>query len=202
MSLLVTIFLIVLLTEVIEWIGKPVLQQLCFGLYQSLTSDLRKRQDEIKKALLNDQREMKATSSVDQFAKWAKLRRKVDKGAADLEKINAEVAAEQTSFGVKFNSAVWFLTSGLQFAIAWWYRKQAVFYLPPGWFGPLEWWLALPFAPRGSVSCATWQMACRRTIKMFETLVRQAVLEPLVLRAAMQTAAPVPNVDEKAKSTT
>lgn len=29
----------------------------------------------------------------------------------------------------------------------------------------------------GSVSCATWQMACRRTIKMFERLVRQAVIE-------------------------
>lgn len=28
MTLLVTIFLLVLLTEVIEWIGKPVLQQL------------------------------------------------------------------------------------------------------------------------------------------------------------------------------
>ena len=48
---------------------------------------------------------------------------------------------------------LWLLTTGLQFAVGWWYRKQPVFYLPQGWLGPLGWWLALPFAPAGT-SCA------------------------------------------------
>lgn len=113
---------------------------------------------------------------------------------------DAEVGMQQASFALRFNVVVWFLTTGLQFFIGWWYRRQAVFYLPDGWFGPAEWWLALPFAPKGtsaivipcmpawlshcetlcitgSVSCATWQMACRRTIKSIETIVRQAVIE-------------------------
>lgn len=38
--------------------------------------------------MLADKGELLATSSQDQFAKWAKLRRKVDKGLADLEKLS------------------------------------------------------------------------------------------------------------------
>lgn len=56
--------------------------------------------------------------------------------------------------------------------MGWWLRKSAVFYLPQGWFGPLTWWLALPFAPAGSVSCGVWQMACRRVIKLGERVVK------------------------------
>ena len=67
------------------------------------------------------------------------------------------------------------MTTGLQFFIGWWFRKAAVFYLPPGWFGPLTWWLALPFAPAGSVSCGVWQMACRRVIKVGERVVREVM---------------------------
>lgn len=62
---------------------------------------------------------------------------------------DGELATAKSAFSAKFNSLVWFLTTGLQFAIGWWYRKSAVFYLPPNWFGPLTWTLALPFAPRG-----------------------------------------------------
>ena len=70
---------------------------------------------------------------------------------------------------------MWIMTTGLQFAIGWWYRKAAVFYLPPGWFGPLTWWLALPFAPAGSVSCGVWQMACKRVIKVGERVVKEVM---------------------------
>ena len=71
-----------------------------------------------------------------------------------------------------FNSIVWFLTTGLQFAVGWWYGKSAVFYLPSGWFGPLTWWLSFPFAPTGSVSCGVWQLACKRVIKIGERVAR------------------------------
>lgn len=74
---------------------------------------------------------------------------------------------------MKFSTVTWILTGGLQFVVGWWYRKSAVFYLPPGWFGPLTWWLSFPFAPTGSVSCGVWQMACRRVIKVGERVVKE-----------------------------
>ena len=46
------------------------------------------RQRALKKEILANKAELNATSSQDQFAKWAKLRRKLDKGLADLEKLS------------------------------------------------------------------------------------------------------------------
>ena len=92
---------------------------------------------------------------------------------------DTEIASVKTNFSLKFNSTLWILTTGLQFFVGWWYRKSAVFYLPQGWFGPLTWWLGLPWAPRGSVSCGIWQMACRRIILVLERTVKDFACESL-----------------------
>ena len=108
-----------------------------------------------------------------------------------IPRIDSERSASKTSFGLKFGSTLWVLTTGLQFAIGWWYGRSAVFYLPAAWLGPFTWWLSLPFAPAGepgqylvswphqtsglsgSVSCGVWQMACRRVIRVFERVVKE-----------------------------
>ena len=46
------------------------------------------RQRTLKSEILNNKKELLQTSAQDQFAKWAKLRRSVDKGLADLEKLS------------------------------------------------------------------------------------------------------------------
>lgn len=108
---------------------------------------------------------------------------------------DGELGSSKTAFSVKFNTVLWVFTTGLSFFIGWWYRKAAVFYLPPGWLGPLAWWMALPFAPKGkrsrsyqhkqpressmndlgSVSVGVWQMACRRVIKVGERMVKNMI---------------------------
>ena len=128
------------------------------------------RQRELKSEVLSKKAELLQTSAQDQFAKWAKLRRSVDKGLADLEKLScvlcyrvsftlislildshldSELSASKSSFAFKFGTTLWMLTTGLQFAVGWWYSRSAVFYLPTAWFGPFTWWLSLPFAPAG-----------------------------------------------------
>ncbi|KIM83380.1 hypothetical protein PILCRDRAFT_783674 [Piloderma croceum F 1598] len=173
MSLIITIFALVFITELISWIGKSVLLDLAYALHQTIfNASTVSRQRKLKTEILATKKELLQTSAQDQFAKWAKLKRSIDKGIADLEKINRELSSNKTTFSFKFNSVLWILTTGLQFVVGWWYRKSAVFYLPRGWFGPLTWWLALPFAPKGSVSVGVWQMACRRVIKVGERVVK------------------------------
>ena len=46
------------------------------------------RQRQLKASILARKTELLQTSAQDQFAKWAKLRRSVDKGLADLEKLS------------------------------------------------------------------------------------------------------------------
>jgi len=179
MDLLFTIFLLVFVTQLISWIGQSFLHDSACALYLRLfhSSKVSKQRD-LKASILVSKQELMQTSSQDQFAKWAKLRRKVDKGLADLEKLNSELAQARSAFGVQFKTALWLFTGGAQFFVGWWFRKQPVFYLPPGWLGPATWWLALPFAPHGSVSCGAWQMACRRVIKVLEGTVKEFIPQP------------------------
>jgi len=173
MSLILAIFALVFVTQLISWIGQGVLLELVYALYLRVfhsSTDAKLRS--LKKDVLETKAELLKTSAQDQFAKWAKLRRSVDKGLADLEKLNSEMASNKAAFAMKFNTAMWLLTTGVQFIVGWWYRKSAVFYLPPGWFGPLEWWLSFPFAPAGSVSVGVWQMSCKRVIKIGERVVK------------------------------
>ncbi|KAI0730288.1 WRB/Get1 family [Fomitopsis betulina] len=179
MNLIFAIFSLVFVTELISWIGKSVLLEFAYAIYLRIFySSFVARQRKLKSEILVAKKELLQTSAQDQFAKWAKLRRGVDKRLADLEKLNSELSSARTSFSLKFNTVVWVLTAGLQFFVGWWYRKSAVFYLPPGWFGPLTWVLAFPFAPSGSVSCGVWQMACRRVIKVGERVVKDLALRP------------------------
>ncbi|TFL02537.1 CHD5-like protein-domain-containing protein [Pterulicium gracile] len=172
-SLIITIFAITFVTSLVSWIGQAVLLEFVYNLYlrafdPSGSSKRRKLQTEI----LQKKAELLQTSAQDEFAKWAKLRRSVDKSLTDLNKLNGETAANKAAFSLKFNSVIWFMTTGVQFVVGWWYRKSPVFYLPPGWFGPLEWWFALPFAPKGSVSVGVFQMACKRFLKIGERVVK------------------------------
>jgi hypothetical protein len=47
-----------------------------------------REQKELKATLLATKSELMQTSSQDQFAKWAKLKRKIDKGFTDLETLS------------------------------------------------------------------------------------------------------------------
>ncbi|KAF7976848.1 hypothetical protein HWV62_36817 [Athelia sp. TMB] len=193
MTLIFTIFALVFFTELISWIGKSVLVDLAFTLHQRLfNASIASKQRKLKSEILATKQELLQTSAQDQFAKWAKLRRSVDKGLADLEKINGDLSANKSAFALKFNGFIWVMTTGLQFVVGWWYRKSAVFYLPEGWLGPLTWWLALPFAPKGSVSVGVWQMACRRVIKVGERAVKN------IITPSPQLSQPIPAAKSEA----
>jgi hypothetical protein len=47
-----------------------------------------KRHRQLKEDVLSTKQELLQTSAQDHFAKWAKLRRKFDKGLEDLEKLS------------------------------------------------------------------------------------------------------------------
>ncbi|PVG00995.1 hypothetical protein CPB86DRAFT_773417 [Serendipita vermifera] len=179
MALALSIFLVVLLTNVLAWIGHAVLLDAVYAIYARLfVSQLVKEQKELKVTIITTKTELNQTSAQDEFAKWAKLRRKLDKSLSDLEKLNARLSAYKASFSSTFNWIVWFATTGAQFVLVWWYRRDPVFYLPPGWFGPFTWILSLPSAPSGSVSGAVWQMACQRVLKLVERTVKDFMESP------------------------
>ncbi|KAI8137753.1 WRB/Get1 family [Fennellomyces sp. T-0311] len=166
MYLATTIFFLVLITETILILGYSYVTQTAYKYYIQVTNDKKiAKQEKLKRDLLKLKSDLSQTSSQDEFAKWAKMRRKLDKGMADLEKLNSDIAFSKTAFELRAKSVLWFFVHGTRTIIAFWYTRRAAFYLPKGWFGPAEWFLWMPLAPKGAVSVAIWVSACRQVVK-------------------------------------
>jgi tail-anchored protein insertion receptor len=192
MSLIVTIFALVFITELISWIGKSVLLRfvLFFRPHESLSDDLTRPlpgMDNISATLQPECPETSAraqirasveksrtpadqcSGSVCKMGQTSSQRRQRPRGSGKAQlriccrvpfrpisltlrsRVDSELTASKSSFALQFGTALWMLTTGLQFAIGWWYGRSAVFYLPPTWLGPFTWWLSLPFAPAGEL---------------------------------------------------
>ncbi|WVO21360.1 protein GET1 [Cryptococcus decagattii] len=178
-NLTLAIFLCTLINQIVSWVGKSVLQEIAFTAYSWVfLSGIAAKQRKLRKQVLEDKAELGRTSSQDEFAKWAKLRRKLDKGLADLEKANNNLSSSRSSFSKKFSTLLWLMTTGAQFLLSWWFRKQPIFWLPEGWVPyPVAWLLSFPSAPIGSVSSGAWGAICRCVLNTLQEII-QSLLAP------------------------
>lgn len=94
------------------------------------------------------------------------------------------IDGSKAAFDKTVTSARWLCTSGLRYFLPFWYSKSPMFWLPHGWFPYYaEWIISFPRAPMGSVSVASWQLACTGVI----TLVADTITAILgLVAAAMQ----------------
>ncbi|KGB76293.2 protein GET1 [Cryptococcus deuterogattii R265] len=190
-NLTLVIFLCTLINQIVSWVGKSVLQEIAFTAYSWVfLSGTSAKQRKLRKQVLEDKAELGRTSSQDEFAKWAKLRRKLDKGLADLEKANNNLSSSRSSFSKKFNTLLWLMTTGAQFLLSWWFRKQPIFWLPEGWVPyPVAWLVSFPSAPIGSVSSGAWGAICRCVLNTLQEII-QSLLVPSPAGATPVPAAP------------
>jgi len=163
-SLLVIVFVIELVVQLVNTVGATTINNLIWSLYLSLPTPLSKQfadQRQKQKEYLAVRHDLNATSSQDEFARWAKLRRQHDKLLEELEKKKSGLDASRTTFDRYFTAVRFISTRGVQWLLPMWYGKVPIFWLPYGWFPYyVEWFASFPRAPLGSVSIVMWQAAC------------------------------------------
>lgn len=169
-SLLVIIFAIELAVVVINNVGAATINNLLWNLYIAApfgTSAQIRDQRKLQQSYLKVRRELNATSSQDEFAKWAKLRRQHDKMLEELEKKKSGIDTTKASFDKTITTVRWLSTSGARWFLPFWYAREPMFWLPHGWFPYYaEWLISFPRAPLGSVSVVSWQLACTGVIAL------------------------------------
>ncbi|KAE8210158.1 hypothetical protein CF327_g5928 [Tilletia walkeri] len=165
------ILLSALLAEIISWIGKErIINSLHYIFVRLFHSNVLAEQKRLKADVYSTKQELDKTSSQDEFAKWAKLRRKVDKGLQDIERLNASLTSTRSTFPMIVKAFLFLLTTVLPFVVKTYHRKTPVFWLPPGnWFGPIGWAASLPGAPAGSISATVWGIVCSRILIIVAT---------------------------------
>lgn len=167
----------------------------------------------MKSEVVKLKREMNSTSSQDEFAKWAKLRRRHDKALEEFEEmskwsiilclsgivvmyyklthylfLDKTLSAQKGSFDWAVKIARWISTNGLKMFLQFWYSKTPVFALPSGWFPYyVEWILSFPRAPLGSVSIHVWNNVCATAIAVIAE-----ILGALLARVITQKQASMP----------
>ncbi|ETS73423.1 Protein get1 [Pestalotiopsis fici W106-1] len=187
-TLLLVVFFVELAVHLVNTIGAASISNLLWTLYLMLPTETSKsaaKRRDVQTEYMKVRRDLNATSSQDEFAKWAKLRRQHDKLMEQLEKLKSSHDATKAKFDSSVGAVRWCLTRGLKFVLPFWYAKQPMFWLPKGWFPYYaEWVLSFPRAPMGSVSIVSWQMACTVVIKLISDTITSIL--GLILGAKLQ----------------
>ncbi|GAA5903373.1 GET complex subunit GET1 [Sporobolomyces salmoneus] len=174
MELALWLLISTLVIQLIEYVGSDALASYIYTPFAPSSKSTKAKKAEI----LQLRADLAATSSQDEFSKWARIRRKLDKAVSELEATNSTSSAQKARFATSFKSAVWLATTIIPFVISSWNRKTPVIWLPKGWFGPLGWWLSFPSAPAGAVAVSIWTMACKRTLGSVKSAIYEFVPTP------------------------
>ncbi|RAL16520.1 guided entry of tail-anchored proteins factor 1 [Aspergillus homomorphus CBS 101889] len=181
LPLLWTVLLVHVAIYLVNTIGASTIDNLLWLLYLRLptpTSRKFREQNRLKREVVRLKRDMNNTSSQDEFAKWAKLRRRHDKTMEEYETMNKELASPKSSFDWGVKAVRWVGTSGLKFFLQFWYSKTPVFMLPDGWVPHyVAWVLSFPRAPFGSVSIQIWSNVCATAITTLAEIVTALLLQ-------------------------
>ncbi|KAK5171274.1 GET complex subunit get1 [Saxophila tyrrhenica] len=169
-SVLLFVFLLQLFIHLLNTVGKQSVNDLLWLLFTKLPTPQSKAAADLstlRNEVVRLNREMKATSAQDDFAKWARLRRQHDKAKDKYDNEARNHQSFRTNFDRAITAARWLGTQGLQFGANAWYSKQPMFWIPQGWVPyHIEWVLSFPRAPLGSISINVWAIACASVIKM------------------------------------
>ncbi|KAM5375994.1 hypothetical protein ACJA88_007105 [Fusarium oxysporum] len=205
-SLMLSIFVVEVVVNLVNTIGAAAINNLLWTIINFLPVSTAKAAGEQRKLqadYLKVRRDLNSTSSQDEFAKWAKLRRQHDKLLEQLEKTKKTNEAARSNFDKILTVLRIVVTRAPQYFLPFWYATEPMFWLPYGWFPYwAEWILSFPRAPIGSVSIASWQLACTGVIALFSDLI--VGIAGLLLNAKQAKEAPVATqkvaAEEKKKS--
>ncbi|GAW25382.1 putative protein get1 [Rosellinia necatrix] len=182
-SLLLVVLLVEVAVHVVNTIGAATINGMLWNCYLALPTAVSKQaaeKNKFQREYLAIRRDLNATSSQDQFAKWAKLRRQHDKQLEQLEKMKASHEASKAKFDRTAGIIRWTATSGVKFLLPWIYGTEPMFWLPSGWFPYyVEWILSFPRAPLGSISIVSWQTACAAAVLLFSDTIKATLVGAL-----------------------
>lgn len=120
---------------------------------------------ETRDELLRLRQERSNTSSQDNFAKWARLDREFQRVKKVYDLKTGDVSASRQTLSMTVRITKWLLSTGLTSAVVLYAGRSPVVWLPYGLLPSIaERVVALPSAPRGSVSAGFWVFAVNSSL--------------------------------------
>ncbi|KAI8823178.1 WRB/Get1 family [Fimicolochytrium jonesii] len=154
------------ITATVEKLGYAAISKKVCGVYRSIVSPgEQKRLRGMRGKIVDVTRELRGTSAQDEFAKWARLRRQLDKLKAEYDTAAQSDTLTRTTSELKLTWILRALLWTSQVYLMATYRTRPMLQMPKEVLGPFAWLASFPFGALGSVSAFFWFFACKRLFK-------------------------------------
>ncbi|RLV93604.1 Golgi to ER traffic protein 1 [Spathaspora sp. JA1] len=176
-TVLLSVFIIVLAQQIIKQIGKSTIQEFIwlsyihYGTKLNLSSQFAQL-SQAKEQLHQINKEKRAISAQDEYAKWTKLNRRCDKLTEEISSMTDQISQSKATVDKLTGLLITVATTIPLWFFRIFSRKTHLFYFSSGvfpWY--IERALSLPFLPAGAVGLTIWMYAVNSVISNFLFLV-------------------------------
>ncbi|XP_074156606.1 guided entry of tail-anchored proteins factor 1 isoform X1 [Sminthopsis crassicaudata] len=108
--------------------------------------------------------DLSAISMMDEFAKYARLERKINKMTDKLKTHVKARTAQLAKIKWVINIVFYILQALLMISLIWKYYSDPVTVLPSKWIAPLERLVAFPTGVAGGVGITCWLVVCNKVV--------------------------------------
>lgn len=119
---------------------------------------------EMRTEIQNMRLELSTISMMDEFARYARLERKINKMTDKLKTHVKSRAAQQAKIKWIVNIIFYILQAALMVSLIWKYYADPVTVVPSKWISPLERLVAFPSGVAGGVGITCWLVVCNKVV--------------------------------------
>ncbi|KAI3402374.2 GET1 [Candida oxycetoniae] len=194
-TIIASSFLILFFQKLISLIGKARIRNFIWHLYINYLSQSKsiKQYNSVQLEIRQLSRQQKLTSASDEYAKWTKLNRSLDKLKLEAQQLNETISGEKTRVDQLTNLLITLMVTLPIWILRIFCRKVPLFYLRKGILPYyLEWALALPFFKTGTIGLTCWIFVANSVLSNLLVLITFP-FEPSVAKPVK----PKENIEEK-----
>ncbi|XP_071994884.1 guided entry of tail-anchored proteins factor 1 [Engystomops pustulosus] len=158
-------WLLVLLTVFLCNLFKTQLPSLSTILSRLLQKDAEQEQ-QMRADIQAMRQELASISMMDEFARYARLERKINKMTDRLKTHVKARTGQQAKIKWVVSIVFYVLQAALMVSLIWKYYSEPVMVLPSKWIAPLERLVAFPTGIPGAVGITCWLVVCNKVVAL------------------------------------
>ncbi|CAL1571941.1 unnamed protein product [Knipowitschia caucasica] len=124
------------------------------------------QESEMRAEIQNLKREQFSISMMDEFARYARLERKINKLTDQLKTHVKSRTGHQAKMKWFVNIVFYIVQGALMISLIWKYYSDPVTVVPSRWIAPVERLVAFPTGVAGGVGITCWLVVCNKVVSL------------------------------------
>lgn len=165
MILMIFILILVILFAILPNYSQKISSIISKYVYRVTDSEMN-----IRAEIKDLKTEQETISITEEFAKYAKLQRKIDKHTAEVKRLAALRNSKSAVVNMGVKAGIYITQAILMLVIVLTNKNEPLLMFPESWFYPLHNIVALPTGVPGGLGVVCWIMACRTAVARITSL--------------------------------